>query len=203
MAIRLQILAMLLCVQSVVAEDATSELTPVSPTPAAESPHGPAMVDDDVRLAGLESMVFSQASCAARPACVAKEASCPHWFALVDYLYWQTDRQDLGFAILDPAGSGVPSGGSSVQSLDLGSDSGVRTAIGRQFAEGWILGFTYTHMSASDSRSFAPGGSQVLAVQSSPATGLTNADSVVAATEFDYDVFDLTAGRWFAATDSL
>ncbi|MCA9138049.1 MAG: hypothetical protein KDB00_14855 [Planctomycetales bacterium] len=209
MAIRLSILAALLMAKLIVAaeptietailtsETLTSEIDPVELVGGNEITIDPF----ENRLRALESRVFSQTIC--RPGCVAKDTGCPHWFAIADYLYWQVERDDLGIAILDPTGSGVPSGGNPIMSLNYGSQGGIRTAIGRQCADGWIIGFTYTHLHSTDRQSFSPGGSQVLAVQSSPATGLTNADSVAARTEFGYDTFDLNAGRWFHPTDSL
>ena len=47
----------------------------------------------------------------------------PGWFIQLDYLNWKPRRTGLGVAILDPAGTGVPSAGNPVQSLDMGRDS--------------------------------------------------------------------------------
>ena len=131
------------------------------------------------------------------------ENYCPGWFASVDYLNWQVERDDLGFAIIDPAGLGVPSAGQPVRSLGLGPDSGFRTALGRRGPDGWEFGVRYTHFRTDESVRLAPGGGQILAVQSSPATGLTNADSVTATSNFRYDVFDVEAGHWFDPSDTL
>jgi len=127
---------------------------------------------------------------------------CPGWFASTDYLNWHVERDDLGYAIRDPGGIGVPLAGEPVLSLNLGPESGYRVAVGRRTTQGWELSTTYTHLHTDDRRSFAPGGAEVLAVQSSPPTGLTNADSVVATSDFQYDVLDFAVSHWFDVTDS-
>ena len=128
---------------------------------------------------------------------------CPGWYVAADYLNWQVERDDLAFGIFDPTGLGVPTAGAPVMSLDLGSQSGVRGSFGRRTPEGWELGIAYTFLSADDAQTFAPGGGRVLAVQSTPATGLTTADSVSASSEFDYHVVDLEAAHWFHPTDAV
>ncbi len=121
----------------------------------------------------------------------------------VDYLNWQATRSGLGVAILDPQGVGVPSAGDPIQSLDLGNGGGVRAGIGMRTRTGWDLGFTYTHLSTNGRLDFAPGSNQVLALLSSPASGLTNADSVVATGGVNLNVYDLEAGHWLHFCDSV
>ena len=128
---------------------------------------------------------------------------CPGWTVSVDYLYWRAHRNDMGFAILDPGGLGVPSGGQPVMALDYDWDSGVRVELARQTTSGWELSFRYTHFGAQDRAAFAPGGGQVLAVSSSPATGLTNADSADAAAKLEMNLFDLEARHWLQPCDSI
>ena len=135
-----------------------------------------------------------------QPDCV---CCCPVWNLSVDYLNWKPHRNDLGFAILDPSGTGVPSAGQPVLALDYDRDSGVRVALGRRFQSGWTLSFQYTAFAAQDGQNFAPGGGQVLALMSSPATGLTNADSASARVDLDMDLFDLEAGRWVQPCESM
>lgn len=156
------------------------------------------MNDLESRVAQYEAMPQSADPCGCACNCC-----CPGWFATADYLNWQIERNDLGYAILDPTGVGVPSAGQSVLSLGLGPVSGARVAVGRRTESGWEVGARYTYVRATDLQTFAPGGGQVLAVLSSPATGLTNADAVTAFSDFDYDVFDLEAGHWVDLSDSL
>ena len=139
-------------------------------------------------------------TCFCQPDCV---CSSPVWNLSIDYLNWKPHRSDLGFAILDPSGTGVPSAGQPVLALDYDRDSGVRLALGRRLASDWTLSFQYTSFAAADRQNFAPGGGQVLALMSSPATGLTNADSAVGSVALDMDLFDLEAGRWVQPCESM
>jgi hypothetical protein len=136
-----------------------------------------------------------------------KGASCdccsPGWFVTSDYLNLRVERNDLAFAIQDPVGAGVPSAGPPIMSLDLGSQNAFRVGGGYRDPSGWQVGVIYTLLRSDTTETFAPGGGQVLAVQSSPSTGLTNADSVTATSDFAYDVFDLEAGHWFQSNDSI
>lgn len=122
---------------------------------------------------------------------------CPGWFADIDYLNWKPRQAGLGIAVLDPVGAGVPSGGQPIQSLDFGRNSGLRVGIGRRTIADWDVGLKYTYFESDDSLAFAPGNGQVLAMLSSPATGLTNADSVSAAANLRLNIVDLEVGRWF------
>ena len=56
-------------------------------------------------------------------------------------------------------------------------------------------------LQTDDRRIFSPGDGQVLAVLSSPSTGLTNADSATA--NLQIDVFDSEAGRRVEIVDAL
>jgi len=157
------------------------------------------------RIAELEQQV-AQSGCT-ELACDSQGCTCcgcrPGWFGSVDYLHWQITRDDLAFAIDDPAGLGVPNSGAAVRSLDYGFSNGIRAAVGTRTDSGWEIGFRYTHFSADDQRSFVPGAGRVLAVQSSPATGLTNADSVSATARLLLNLYDLEAGYWFDLGDSV
>jgi len=128
---------------------------------------------------------------------------CPGWYIQADYLNWQPRRSGLGVAILDPVGFGVPSAGNPVLALDFDRDSGLRVALGRRTVTGWDLGFRYTYFSTDDHLALAPGGGQVLALLSSPASGLTNADSVAATAGVELNVYDLEAGHWLRVSDSV
>lgn len=167
------------------------ELTPV-PNFELASLHGTGLLMDDGGKGGSKDGGGCQCN-----------QCCPGWFVTADYLNWRVERNDLAFAIFDPAGAGVPAAGSPVMSLELGGQSGFRIAGGRRTASGWEIGGAYTFLRADDSQTFAPGAAGVLAVQSSPSTGLTNANTVTATSDFDYDVVDLEAGHWFHASDSV
>jgi hypothetical protein len=163
------------------------------------------LVGYEQRILGLERQLAEMQSEGASDESFGCECNtcCASWFATADYLIWQIERNDLAFAIRDPAGLGVPAGGQPVQSLDLGSNNGLRFALGRRTDDNWEVAVKYTFMRADDNRIFAPGAGQVLAVQSSPATGLTNANSANASSNFRYNVFDLQMSHWFNASDTL
>lgn len=183
----------------------SENLTDGTTQPQAAQPWEDSLADYEQRLAGLEHQLLGWQSTVGCEAACGCECNCRRvgWFATADYLSWQVERNDLGYAILDPGATGVPNGGQPIRSLDLGLDSGFRVSLGHRTTQGWEVGFRYSNISSDDRQTFSPGGSQVLAVQSSPATGLTNANSVRASSEFEYDVFDLQAGHWFDASDSL
>lgn len=125
------------------------------------------------------------------------------WIFKADFLHLKPRRSGLGFAVLDPVGTGVPMTGQPIQALDFGRDSGLRTRLGRRTASSWDVAFEYTYFQADDRRGFNPGGGQVLASLSSPATGLTNADSAIAKADLQMDVFDLEVGRWLHVFDAI
>lgn len=148
--------------------------------------------------AGSETPVLADQAAAEACGCC-----CPGWYVQADYLNWKPRRTGLGVAILDPVGVGIPAAGNPVQALDLGRDNGVRVAVGRRTVTGWDVGFRYTYFSSDDNLHFAPGDGQVLALLSSPSSGLTNADSVAATAGVELNVYDLEAGHWLRVSDSV
>lgn len=175
-----------------------------SPVPHIRAEQAPAIAPSDAYSEQAEKTGWSETPFL-DDAAAARSCGCcgPGWYVQADYLNWEPHRTGLGVAILDPAGLGVPSSGGAVQALALGRDSGLRVALGRRTVTGWDVGFRYTHFSTDNHLTFAPGGGQVLALLSSPASGLTNADSVDATAGLELNVYDLEAGRWLRFGDSV
>ena len=132
-------------------------------------------------------------------------AGCPGWFVSAEYLRWKPRRRGLDFVISDPDDQFITNTvEGSVESLELQSNGGLRTAIGYLTASGWDIAFRYTNFQSSDSRSVQePAGGSLWAIRATP-DGFDNnqADSASADANLNMDVFDLEVGRWLDPNDS-
>ena len=118
------------------------------------------------------------------------------WFGSVDYLYWKPRRQGLDMGIVDPNTDSNIEG--QVRSLEMKSDSGLRTEVGLRLESGLESVFRYTYFEANDADSVAaPGGGQIWFTRANPASLNNEAANYDATADLNLNIYDLEMAYWF------
>jgi hypothetical protein len=167
-----------------------------------------AYFDNDLtmRMASLESELEALRRDKAKPAEGKSWSDCscyrPGLILAADVLLIRPKRAGLDFGISDPDTDNNVQG--PIESLALGSNAGVRGAIGYRTFSGWDAVFTYTHFDTDADRSvLAPEGGRIWMTRTAPASFNNNAAAAFATADLDYNVFDLEAGYVILPAESL
>src|SRR5262249_8556697 len=133
-----------------------------------------------------------------------KDSECERgWSVFVegDYLYVKPRGRNQDFVIVDPHDDGRIAG--SIDSLNWDWRSAFRVGGGVQFNGGWEAAFYYGYLhDATRGGVQAPDGGVLFATLTHPGT-VDQVASALAATSFNYNVYDLELARSFNPTDTF
>jgi hypothetical protein len=125
--------------------------------------------------------------------------------ASLGMVYMRPSRNNLEYAVVDTAQTGNIRG--SFESVDLGYEPGLRLNFGYDFGTGVDIGAQYTSLSfnETDSISINTATTDLWGIWLHPNAIIDDNDvtSASASYNFDYDVFDLTAGKSFGSKSDL
>jgi len=122
-------------------------------------------------------------------------------YTSAEYLLLRARRPDQRYALVDPTNNLAPDG--QTRNLTPETRSGFRVGLGYRFVSQWDVGTSYTWYRTGDQDGVsAPAGGTLYPLLTRPGL-IDNVTDARSDTYLDYQLYDLTVGRWLKADEHL